>query len=102
MTPILSTIPYDDYGPNAPARWTYFTNRFTPLGRGPLFFPCIETIEFTPTDAGTMVHYRFRLKDCGPLTRLRFLIIRPGGRRVLSRSGKTLRRVLDEDAATEH
>jgi uncharacterized protein YndB with AHSA1/START domain len=81
--------------------YSYFTNRLTPLGRGPLFFPCIETIEFTPTDAGTMVHYRFRLKDCGSLTRLRFLIIRPGGRRVLSRSGKTLRRILDEDAATE-
>ncbi|MGH2993845.1 MAG: SRPBCC family protein [Solirubrobacterales bacterium] len=81
--------------------YSYFTNRLTPLRRGPLFFPCIETIEFTTTDAGTMVHYRFRLKDCGPLTRLRFLIIRPGGRRVLSRSGKTLRRILDEDAATE-
>ena len=55
--------------------YSYFTNRLTPLGRGPFFFPCIETFEFTPTDAGTMVHYRFRLEDCGPLTRLRFLIV---------------------------
>ena len=62
---------------------------------------CIETFEFTPTDAGTMVHYRCRLEDCGPLTRLRSRILRPGGRRTLSRSGKTLRRILDEDAATE-
>jgi hypothetical protein len=81
--------------------YSYFTNRFTPLGRGPLFFPCIETTEFIPTDVGTMVLFRFRLDDCGPLTRLRFLIVRPGGRRVLSRSGKLLRRILDEDAAFE-
>ncbi len=78
--------------------YSYFTNRFTPLGRGPLFFPSIETFEFTPTDAGTMVHYRFRLEDCGPLTRLRLLIVGPGARRMLSRSGKTLGRILDEDA----
>jgi hypothetical protein len=81
--------------------YRYFTNRFTPLGRGPLFFRCIETFEFTPTDAGTTVHYRYRLEDCGPLTRLRFLILRPGGRRMLTRSGTTLRRILDEDAASK-
>jgi Protein of unknown function (DUF2652) len=28
--------------------YSYFTNRFTPLARGPLFFPCIETFEFIP------------------------------------------------------
>lgn len=79
--------------------YSYFTNRFTPLGRGPFFFSGIETFEFTPTDVGTSVRYRFRLTDCGPLTRLRFLITRPAGRKVLTRSEKTLRRVLDEDAA---
>ncbi len=51
--------------------YSYFTNRFTPLGRGPHFFPGIETFEFIPTDTGTRVDYRFRLEDCGPLTRLR-------------------------------
>jgi hypothetical protein len=81
--------------------YSYFTNRLTPVGRGRLFFPSIETFEFTPTDAGTKVHYRFRLEDRGPLTRLRFLIVRPGGRRMLSRAGKTLRRILDEDGSTE-
>ena len=44
-----------------------------PSVAGRFFFPCIETFEFTPTDAGTLVHYRFRLEECGPLTRLRFL-----------------------------
>jgi Protein of unknown function (DUF2652) len=81
--------------------YTYFTNRFTPLGRGPLFFPNIETFEFIPTDTGTRVQHRSRLEDCGPLTRLRFRILRPAGRRLLSRSRKTLKRTLDEDAATE-
>jgi uncharacterized protein YndB with AHSA1/START domain len=81
--------------------YSYFTNRFTPLGRGPLFFPSIETFEFIPTGAGTRVDYRFRLEDRGPLTRLRARIIRPGGRRMLSRSGTTLRKILDEDAAIE-
>jgi hypothetical protein len=81
--------------------YSYFTNRFTPLGRAPLLFPCIETFQFIPTDTGTRVDYRLRLEDCGPLTRLRFRISRPAGRRVLSRSQKTLRRALDEDAATE-
>ncbi len=79
--------------------YSYFTNRLTPLGRGPLFFPCIETFEFIPTETGTRVDYRVRLEDCGPWTRLRFRISRPAGRRVLSRSQKTLRRILDEDAA---
>jgi uncharacterized protein YndB with AHSA1/START domain len=80
--------------------FSYFTNRFTPLGRGPLFFPGVETIEFIPTDAGTtMVHYRFRLQDRGRLTRLRYRIVRPLTRTVLSRSRKPLRRILDEDAA---
>jgi hypothetical protein len=79
--------------------YSYFTARLTPLGRGPFFFPCIETFEFTPTATGTRVHYRFRLGDCGPLTRLRFLFVRRGGRRMLTRAGGALRRVLDEDAA---
>ncbi|MBK5115904.1 MAG: DUF2652 domain-containing protein [Thermoleophilia bacterium] len=79
--------------------YSYFTNRFTPLGGRSLFFRGVETIEFSPTDVGTMVHYRFRLQDCGPLTRLRFRIVRPLMRRVLSRSRKPLRRILDEDAA---
>jgi hypothetical protein len=57
--------------------------------------------EFIPTDTGTRVGYRFRLEDCGLLTRLRFRVFRPGGRRVLSRSQKALRKALDEDAATE-
>ena len=77
----------------------YFTNRFTPLGRGPHFFRCVETFEFVPTDTGTRVQYRSRLEGGGPLTRLRFRVLRPGGRRLLSRSGTTLRKVLDEDAA---
>jgi uncharacterized protein YndB with AHSA1/START domain len=81
--------------------YSYFTNRFTPLGRGPLLFPSIETFEFIPTDVGTVVHYRSRLEDCGSLSRLRFLMIRPGVRRVLSRSARTLRRILDEDAARQ-
>ena len=79
--------------------YSYFTNRFTPLGRGPHFFPCIETFEFTPTDAGTIVHYRCRLEESGTLTRLRSRILRPGFRRSLIRAGKALRRILDEDAA---
>lgn len=81
--------------------YDYFTSRFTPLGRGPHFFPGIETFEFTPTDTGTLVQYRFQLEDRGPLTRLRFLIIAPGGRRMLGRSGRTLRKILDEDVTTE-
>lgn len=81
--------------------YSYFTNRFTPLGRGPLFVRLIETFEFTPTDAGTTVNYRCRLEECGPLTRLRSRILRPGFRRSLIRAGKTLGRILDEDAATE-
>jgi hypothetical protein len=80
--------------------YSYFTNRFTPLRRGPLFFPAIETFEFIPTDTGTNVQYRMRLEACGPLTRLRARIARPAGRRMLSRSQKTLRRILDEDVAT--
>jgi hypothetical protein len=78
--------------------YSYFTNRFTPLGRGPLFLPCIETFEFAPTSGGTMVHYRYRLEKRGLLPRLRFLILRPGARRMLSRSGNMLRKILDEDA----
>ena len=79
--------------------YSYFTNRFTPLGRGPLFFAGVETFQFIPTDTGTRVDYRFRLEDGGPLMRLRFRILRPAERRVLSRSQKALRRILDEDAA---
>jgi hypothetical protein len=81
--------------------YSYFTNRFTPLARGPLFFPCIETFEFIPTATGTRVDYRLRLEHAGPLTRLRFRILRPAQRRVLTRSEKALRRALDEDAAGE-
>jgi uncharacterized protein YndB with AHSA1/START domain len=81
--------------------YSYFTNRLAPLGRGPFFFPCIETFEFIPTDAGTTVHYRFRLEDRRRLTRLRMLIVGPGGHRMLRRSGKGLRRILDEDADAE-
>ncbi len=77
--------------------YSYFTNRFTPLGRGPLFVRLIETFGFTPTAAGTRVDYRCRLDGCGPLTRLRSRILRPGFRRSLIRSGNTLGRILDED-----
>jgi hypothetical protein len=80
--------------------FSYFTNRFTPLSGGPLFFPGVETIEFTPTDAGTtLVYYRFRLQDRGRLTGLRFRIVRPIMRRVLSRSREPLRRIMEADAA---
>ena len=58
--------------------YSYFTDRMTPLGRGPFFFRCIETFKFGATDTGTLVHYRFRLEGCGPLTRLRFLVVRQG------------------------
>lgn len=85
---------YLDWRPHS-----YFSNRFTPLARGPLFVAGIETFEFVPTDTGTRVDYRFRLDDCGPLTRLRSNIVRPAARRMLSRSGNTLRKILDEDAA---
>ena len=78
--------------------YRYFTNRMTPLGRGPHFLPGVETFEFVPTDTGTRVDYRFRLEGGGPLTRLRFRIVRPPTRRVLSRAGTVLGRVLDEDA----
>jgi uncharacterized protein YndB with AHSA1/START domain len=81
--------------------YSYFTNRFTPLARGALFFPCIETVEFIPTETGTRVDYRLRLEHEGRLPRLRFQILRPIGRRVLTRSAKALRRALDEDAAGE-
>lgn len=80
----------------------YFTDRFTPLGRGPHFFPGVETFEFVPTDTGTKVDYRFRLADdCGRLTRLRFRALRPGSRRILARSQGALRRALEEDAVGE-
>ena len=81
--------------------YSYFTNRFTPLGRGPLFFLGIETFEFTRTDRGTRVDYRFRLEDRRALTLIRFRIWRRAGHRLLSRSQRTLSRILDEDAATE-
>jgi hypothetical protein len=81
--------------------YRYFTNRFTPLGRGPLFFRCVETFEFTPTRTGTRVDYRYRLDDRGPFTRLRFRILRPGGRRMLHRSGRTLGMILAADARTQ-
>lgn len=80
----------------------YFTDRLTPLGRAPHIFPGLETFEFTPTATGTRVDYRFRLADdCGRLTRLRFRALRPGGRRLLSRSQRALRRALEEDAVGE-
>lgn len=81
--------------------YSYFTNRFTPLGRGPLFVPLVETFGFSSTDAGTTVSYRCRLDECGPLTRLRFRMLRSGFRRSLIRSGEKLSRVLAEDAAAE-
>jgi uncharacterized protein YndB with AHSA1/START domain len=79
--------------------YDYFTCRLTPLGRGPLFFLWTETFEFVPTGAGTLVRYRVRLEDRRPLTRLRFVLTRPGGARMLTRSGDRLGKVLDEDAA---
>lgn len=79
--------------------YLYFTNRFTPLGRGPHFFKGLETFEFSPTGEGTRVRYGFRLEDSGRLTRLRFHLLRPGGQRLLGRSEEALRRVLDEDHA---
>jgi uncharacterized protein YndB with AHSA1/START domain len=82
--------------------YDYFTNRFTPLGRGPFFFRAMETFEFTPTETGTRVTYRYRLEDRRPLARLRFLLVRPGARRMLVRSGSALRRALDEDEARRH
>lgn len=78
--------------------YDYFTTRFTPLGRGPLFVPLIETFEFTPIDNGTTIHYRCRLDAGGPLTRLRSWLLRPGFRRSLIRAGTRLGKVLDEDA----
>ena len=78
--------------------YSYFTTRFTPLGRGPIFFPSIETFECIPTGDGTRLVYRFRLEDCGPLTRLRTRIVRSGAGRMLRRHGTTLRKILDEDA----
>jgi uncharacterized protein YndB with AHSA1/START domain len=80
--------------------YRYFTNRFTPLGRGLFFFRSIETFEFTPTPAGTGSRTGSNSRTCGPVTRLRARIVRPGGRRMLRRSGETLRRILDEDAST--
>ncbi|HUS22548.1 MAG TPA: DUF2652 domain-containing protein [Aeromicrobium sp.] len=79
--------------------YTYFTDRFTPTGRSAVFFRSIETFEFTPTETGTRVDYRIRLEDRRALTRLRFRIARPGAQTLLSRSERTLRRILDEDAA---
>jgi hypothetical protein len=80
--------------------YRYFTNRFTPLSRGALFFPCLETFEFIPSTTGTRVDYRLRLEDGGPLRRLRFRALRPAWRRALTRSGRALRRALDEDAVS--
>ena len=65
--------------------YCYFTNRFTPLGRGPHFFRGIETFEFIPTDVGTRVQYRFRLEDRGPLTRLPLGRLALSGGRLLGR-----------------
>jgi hypothetical protein len=82
--------------------FSYFTNRFTPLIPGLAFFPGVETIEFIPTDAGTtMVYYRFRLDECGRLTRLRARAMASLQRRVLSRSRESLRRVMEEDGCLE-
>ena len=79
--------------------YRYFTNRFTPLGRGPFFFLSTETFEFTPTETGTAVRYRYRLDDRRPLARLRSWLIRPVARRMFRRAAATLRGVLDEDDA---
>ncbi len=76
----------------------YFTNRLTPLGRGPMFFPGVETVEFIPTEVGTtMVHYRLRLKDRGRRARLLFRSGLPIARRVALRSAERGRRVMQED-----
>lgn len=45
--------------------FSYFTNRFTPLGNGPPVMPhSIETNEFIPTGGGTTsMHWRVKLED---------------------------------------
>ena len=82
--------------------FSYYTNRFTPLSRGPMFIPAIETTEFIPTDAGTtIVSYRYRLKDRGRLTRLRFRSTLPIFRRAFNRSTERLLQVMQEDGCPE-
>jgi hypothetical protein len=81
--------------------FSYFTNRFTPLSWVPMFFPGVETTEFIATDAGTIVHYRFRLKDRGRLIRLRFRSTLPIVRRAFARSAARLGPIMQEDGYSE-
>jgi uncharacterized protein YndB with AHSA1/START domain len=82
--------------------FNYYTNRFTPLSRGPMFLPTVETTEFIPTDTGTtMVHFRVRLQDRGRLTRLRFRSTLPIFRRAFSRSHEKLEKTMREDGCPE-
>ena len=78
--------------------FSYYTNRFTPLGWGTPHG--IETTEFIPLEDGaTLISYRYRLQDRGRLARLRFRIMRPFIRTILRRSGEALGRIMEEDAA---
>ena len=80
----------------------YFTNRFTPLGGGPLFVSGVETTEFIPTDAGTtMVHFRFRAQDRGRLTKLRVRSLVPLWRRLDKSSGERCSEIIREDGCPE-
>jgi hypothetical protein len=82
--------------------FSYYTNRFTPLSRGPIFFPAVETTEFIPTDAGsTIVSYRYRLKNRGRPTRLRFCSMLPIFRRAFNRSTEQLIQVMQDDGCLE-
>jgi hypothetical protein len=67
-----------------------------------MFIPAIETTQFIPTDAGTtIVSYRYRLKDRGRLTRLRFRSTLPIFRRAFNRSTERLLQVMQEDGCPE-
>jgi Protein of unknown function (DUF2652) len=84
--------------------FSYYTNRFTPLGSGLIdwFLPgrSIETTEFIPLENGaTLVQYRIRLQNRGRLARLRFLTTRLFFRMALSRARDALGRALEEDGA---
>ncbi|MEP6872599.1 MAG: DUF2652 domain-containing protein [Anaerolineaceae bacterium] len=80
--------------------FTYYTNRFTPLGWGLMTFPRgIETTEFIPLEDGsTLVSYRYRLQDRGRLAKLRFRLARPFARTLLRRSAEKLTRMMEEDS----
>jgi hypothetical protein len=76
--------------------YSYFTDRYMPLGRAPFLFPCIETFEFIPTKTGVRIDYRMRLEAPTVPTRLRFWLLRPAMRRALRRSHTALRAALDQ------